>query len=169
VAQAVCGGFESNDLGCCECSSYTVQRHSLCKDENSIDSRRRQHSHSKYSVRKGQNWRPTRKVLDDEDGSPTNASTANRCASGSEATDSNTGLRECDFTPQRQETLCWKPANIGDTNSFMQTAQTKATSTHQPVDIPKEEYVEISDSGRYDIAASKCWQAANCGSSLATA
>jgi len=55
VAQAVCGGFESNDLNCCECGSYTVQRHSLCKEDgNSITSRRRQHSYDKYSVRKGQ-------------------------------------------------------------------------------------------------------------------
>jgi hypothetical protein len=50
----------------------------------------------------------------------------------------------------------------------MQAAQTKVASTRQPVALPKEAEVARSDSGRYDIAILKCWQAANGGSGLAT-
>jgi hypothetical protein len=51
----------------------------------------------------------------------------------------------------------------------MQAAQTKATSIRQPVALPKEAEVARSDSGKYDIATLKYWQAANGGSGLATA
>jgi len=47
----------------------------------------------------------------------------------------------------------------------MQAAQTKTTSTRQSVAAE----VARSDSGRYDIATLKCWQASTGGSGLATA
>jgi hypothetical protein len=172
VAQAVCGGFESNDLSGCECSSYTVQRRSLRGrwEFNRLTSPPAQLRQTFSSQRaNSQNWGSTRRVLDDEDDSPTNALTANKCASGSEATDLDTDFREHDFTPQRQQALRWKLANIDDTNSFVQATQTKATSTRQPVALPKEAEVARCDSGRYDIATLECWQAANGGSGLATA
>jgi hypothetical protein len=62
---------------------------------------------------------------------PTSVSTATNCACGFEAIDLDIDVGEHDFTPQRQQTVRWKPPNIDDTHSFMQAGWIKATRTHR--------------------------------------